>query len=240
MISFTELRSSQISTLLDSTVAKETPEKKEKDINAKMAEITKNDTITLASKAANTDKTGLNKTTDYAALEQKLGIDSSKWGVEAVSDDIFNFAKVLYEDYKKNHEGEEDQTVLENFYNMAKDSITKGYSEAMDFLGTVSSDVADLTKGTLDRSLAKLEEWFKNGGKDVEAAESETGKAEESAEKSDITAESSAKTAENQMSRAELLQESEDMKNQVLEMLKQQGIYLNEKATQKPFFEMVA
>lgn len=232
MITVNDYKLNQTRELLNSTfnTNNQNVNKNNKPISEEITSTSKNDILTLTSQisSANTDKK-TNTETDYKALEQKLGIDSSKWGVEAVSDDIFNFAKVMYEDYKTNHSGEDSQKVLENFYNMAKDSINKGYEEAMDFLGTLSEDVANLTQGTLDKSLEKLDAWFKNGGKDVEPSETST----------EINNENAAEK-NNKLSRAELLKESEDMKNQVLDMLKQQGIYLTEKKTQKPFLDLTA
>ncbi len=236
MITMNDYKLNQTSELLNSTfnTNNQNVNKNNKPISEEITSTSKNDILTLTSQisSANTDKK-TNTETDYKALEQKLGIDSSKWGVEAVSDDIFNFAKVMYEDYKTNHSGEDSQKVLENFYNMAKDSINKGYGEAMDFLGTLSEDVANLTQGTLDKSLEKLDAWFKNGGKDVEPAETENGN-----EYSTETTEETPTEKENKLSRAELLKESENKKNQVLDMLKQQGIYLTEKKTQKPFLDL--
>eukprot|EP00831_Metopus_contortus_P041758 TRINITY_DN32823_c0_g1_i2.p2 TRINITY_DN32823_c0_g1~~TRINITY_DN32823_c0_g1_i2.p2 ORF type:complete len:161 (+),score=55.07 TRINITY_DN32823_c0_g1_i2:102-584(+) len=100
--------------------------------------------------------------------------DSKNWGVEAVSDNIVNFAKNLYERYKLEHEGEDLQEGLESFYNMAKNSIQAGYDEAMNYLGVLPDDVQELSKATLDRSLEKLDTWYQNGGKDVEVTGDDT------------------------------------------------------------------
>jgi hypothetical protein len=232
MITVNDYKLNQTKELLNSTfnTNHQNINKNNKLISEEISSTSKNDILTLTSQISSANsELKINNETDFAALEKKLGIDSSKWGVEAVSDDIFNFAKVMYEDYKTNHSGEDSQKVLENFYNMAKDSINKGYEEAMDFLGALSDDVAALTKGTLDKSLEKLEAWFKNGGKDVEPSETATETTKETAIEK-----------ENKLSRAELLKESEDMKNQVLDMLKQQGIYLTEKKTKKSFFELTS
>ena len=121
--------------------------------------------------------------------------------------------------------------MLDKFYEMAKSSVSQGYGEAMDFLGAVSEDIGALTKGTYDKTIEKIDAWYKNGGVDVVSAE-ETPSTEKIAE----TVENVEVKQQNKLTAEQLLQESENMKNQVLEMLKQERIYLTEKETKKPFF----
>ena len=164
-----------------------------------------------------------NRKIDYSALEQKIGIDSSKWGVEAVSDNIFKFVTLIYENYKLNHEGEDDQTILDNFYEMARSSVQSGYDEALKILGSIDSNTKQLIEGTLERTFEKIDNWYENGG---------TVKP-----KQEINSETTSETAKSEnISQiiSEMMEESNRIKNEVVKMLEQQGIYLNEKSTHKP------
>ncbi len=231
MISVNDYKLSQTTELLNSTFNSNNKTNEAKSEADKITNISKKDLLSISSQIEISNKKSEKTTTDYAALEKKLGIDSSKWGVEAVSDDIFNFVKTVYEDYKTRHNGEDSQEMLDKFYEMAKSSVSQGYGEAMDFLGAVSEDIGALTKGTYDKTIEKIDAWYKNGGVDVVSAE-ETPSTEKIAE----TFENVEVKQQNKLTAEQLLQESENMKNQVLEMLKQQGIYLTEKETKKPFF----
>lgn len=237
MINVNDYKLSQTTALLNSTF---NSNKKTSEVNSesdKITDVSKKDLLTISSQIEIINKQNEKTTTDYAALEKKLGIDSSKWGVEAVSDDIFNFVKTVYEDYKTRHNGEDSQEMLDKFYEMAKSSVSQGYGEAMDFLGAVSEDIGALTKGTYDKTIEKIDAWYKNGGVDV--ASEKTPSTETTTATTETVANSEDKK-QNKLTAEQLLQESEDMKNQVLEMLKQQGIYLVEKETKKPFFNFEA
>lgn len=216
----TDIKFSQNSILLDSAKSKTSDTTRDKESNS-IRKLTTNDILDLSSQI-DLIQSGNNKKVDYSAIEKKLGLDSSKWGVEAVSDDIFNFAKIVYESYKLNHKGEDDTKVLESFYKMAKSSITQGYNEAKNFLGAMTDDVSSLAEGTFNRSLEKLDAWFKNGGKDVEET-AEPAQTEDSETKS---TESSEKRTT--ISTSQLLNESERIRNQVLKMLEDQGVYLKD------------
>lgn len=215
----TDIKFQQTSLLIESS--RTTDQKKDKE-GSSIQRVVTTDILEISSQIEIINKQN-SKTLNYDALEKKLGIDSSKWGVEAVSDDIFNFAKIMYDSYKLNHKGEEDDKVLEGFYNMAKDSITKGYNEARNFLGALPEDVATLAEGTFNRSIEKLDAWFKNGGKDVESSEDTT--------ESQTTPETESKNEANEtpkITTSQLLKESEEIKNQILKMLEDQGIFLKQ------------
>lgn len=176
-----------------------------------------------------------NKKIDFNKLEQKLGIDSEKWGVEAVSDDIFNFTKNVFKTYKINHEGEENSKILKSFYDLAKKSVTQGYNEALDFLGTLPEDVASLAKGTFDRTIQKLDAWFENGGEDVEEISIENPENETKNETVNTP-----EVEKAHLTTQELLKESEEIKAKVLDLLKQEGLYLKEKSSKKPNYNFEA
>ena len=114
MIGMTDIKLEQTTALLNSTFNSnnQNVNKNNKPVSEEITSNTKNDLVTLTSQisSANTEK---KTAVDYNALEKKLGLDSSKWGVEAVSDDIFNFAKIVYENYKTRHGGEDNQKVLD-------------------------------------------------------------------------------------------------------------------------------
>lgn len=237
MINMTDIQSSQISNLLNYKDINKFP-KSESSVANKIALNSVISVSSMSEKLSNVS-VSLSGEVDPATIEKKLGIDSSKWGVNAVSDNIYKFATSIYDSYKKNHTGEDETKTLENFYNMAKDSIQKGYDEAMKFLGDMPEDVNTLTKATLDRSLEKLDSWFKNGGKEVEdtpdsSADTTTTKTAVSQLSETISA-----ATTSQLSTDELLQNSEDTKNQILDLLTRQGIHLGEAKLQKPFFDII-
>ncbi len=226
------VNSNQINTLLDS-MEKNKTEKKEKEKEIGFTENTlknkvKGDFLDLSSQIEIISKQNSKITDRYTELEEKIGIDSKNWGVEAVSDNIVNFAKNLYERYKLEHEGEDLQEGLETFYNMAKNSIQAGYDEAMNYLGVLPDDVQELSKATLDRSLEKLDTWYQNGGKDVESTEDNTvDELEEQDTVEELSTEEKKTILDNAVN--VWLEESETIKTQVLELLKEQRVEAEKK-----------
>ncbi|BDU49859.1 DUF5610 domain-containing protein [Haliovirga abyssi] len=234
MSNINSLNSTQIDTLLKSTELKG-GDKSSNNEKEDISNFTKKDFLDISNQIdiINQQNSKVNK--KYSDLEKKLGIDSNKWGVDAVSDDIFNFAKIVYDKYKINHSEEESQKVLDDFYNLAKKSITQGYNEAKDFLGAVSEDVAALGKATYDRTIEKLDNWYKNGG--VESTDKTEENKTENSETNKIknkNTEETKKTYEDYDKKTkQMLKESEIIKNQVVELLKQSGLYAKETETKK-------
>lgn len=228
MDNITNIKNSQITTLLNST--NKTNLKAEETA---IQEKTKSDFLSISNQIDILEQSQAKKESnkiDFNKLEQKLGIDSDKWGVEAVSDDIFNFTKNIFESYKINHEGEENSQVLKSFYELAKKSVTQGYNEALNFLGALPEDVASLAKGTFERTIEKLDQWFENGGKDIEIEDSNNQIKENSISQPETI-------EKTQISTQELLKEAENVKNEVVDSLKQQGLYLKEKSSKKANYE---
>ena len=233
MSNITNINSSQLNTLINSTNQSnlKTPE-------LAIEEKTKTDFLSISNQIDMLEQSQSKKENsqiDFSKLEQKLGIDSDQWGVDAVSDDIFNFTKIVFESYKINHDGEENSQILKSFYDLAKKSVTQGYNEALNFLGALPEDVASLAKGTFEKTIEKLDQWFENGGEDVEITPTEDNKTQ-------ITEEiTSTQEVENSgFSSQELLNEAEEMKNQVVDLLKQQGFYLKEASSKKPNYDFKA
>lgn len=236
MSNINNVNSNQLNTLIKSMEKNNTKEKKVDVFEKNIEENTKKDFLDLSTQIEMINKQNSKVTKNYTELESKLGIDSNKWGVEAVSDNIFNFAKVIYEKYKLDNEGEDNQEVLDKFYEIAKSSITKGYNEAMNFLGPLPNDVKELSKATYERSLEKLDSWYKNGGQDV--IEENIPTAEENVDNSVKEVSVEEKKAEIDRNINKLIEETENMKKQVLELLTQQGVYFEEKETKKSNFDV--
>ncbi len=225
------VNSNQINTLLNSMERKGAENKKEKSYEKNLEEKTKKDFLDLSSQIDIISKENSKITDRYAELESKLGIDSNKWGVEAVSDNIFEFTKVLYEKYKLDNDGADNQEILDQFYKIAKGSIQKGYDEAMNTLGALPKDVQELSKSTLDRSLEKLDNWYKNGGKEIENESADLEVPEENIENKAIEDETilEEKRAAVDEKINKMLEEAEMMKNEVLDLLRAQGMQINGK-----------
>ncbi|NLK62496.1 MAG: DUF5610 domain-containing protein [Fusobacteria bacterium] len=222
--------SSQMDTLLKSMDKSNTQSGKVDIFKNEISNNTKKDFLDLSSQIDIINKENSKVTKSYTELETKLGIDSSKWGVEAVSDNIFNFAKIVYERYKLDHSEEEAEEMLDKFYDLAKNSITKGYNEAIGSLGTLTNDVQELSKATFDRSLEKLEAWYNNGGKDV-IEELNTDNTEKNSEIKNQSVSNKNNSLSVEINKQ--LHESELIKNQVLDLISFQGKYLEESSTKK-------
>lgn len=181
------------------------------------------------------------KNVDFTALESKLGIDSDTWGVEAVSDDLLNFADLMFGMFKLNHSDEDSQEVLDSFYKMAKDSYTQGYGEARDFLGELNNDVGNLIQGTFDKTMEKLDAWYENGGKTPEKENTETKLNDNNQSNISI----SISQTQIQINKAEgnheliqtYLDEADATKNEILDTLKQQGLYINSESSKHPSYD---
>lgn len=243
MVSMTEVRFSQTSLLIQTS----TDNSKNSNIqnSTDIKSFAKSDFLDISTQIEMISKKS-NSKIDYSALEKKLGIDSQKWGVEAVSDDIFNFAKTVYEKYKLNHSEEDSKKVLDNFYSLAKKSITQGYEEAKNFLGAMPQDVANLAEGTFNRTIEKLDSWYNSELNPTESDNSATNTSTETktfdtTQNSEINENSkNEKLAAIQEKINISLQESENLKNQILDILKQQGIYLKESQTKQSSFDLKA
>ena len=231
------LNKSQISTLLDSSKLN-----KEKDHQSEMVKKSKGDLLDISTQIDMLNKSNPKKI-NYSDLEAKLGIDSNKWGVEAVSDNLINFVQLSYERYKLSHKDTDDPGSLEKFYEMAKSSYTKGFGEAQNMLGVLPDDVQSLIEGTMNHTMEKLDKWFENGGEIVN--EEEVLNTEEIIEKEVIKNEVGAnnqfkdKNLENLNKIAkELLKESEDFRTKLIDELVKQGLFTKESVSKKPNFDL--
>ena len=104
---------------------------------------------------------GVNPTLDLSLDELKLKTDEliekmpEEWRPDAVSDRILAFTTSFFG---------QTESEGEDFYNLAKDAILKGFEMAGDELGSLPGDIGEVIKRTREMVLAKLDKWAEEQG----------------------------------------------------------------------------
>ncbi|MGM0508469.1 MAG: hypothetical protein ACQERZ_04820 [Fusobacteriota bacterium] len=169
---------------------------------------------------------GYNKSKKVKQIAKKVDINTnpSNIGIETISDDIVNFVKNIFENYKSSNIGKEDATTLHTFYVMAKNSIAAAYGNATSSIDDLPSEVSVLSEQTFSRSLEKLDNWFQT-------------QVQPDFQKVENTDPKNLKTEKTNNFQNRLLEVSKKIQQTISDIMKKQEISAKENLLQKPNYD---
>ncbi|GAB6100623.1 hypothetical protein JCM16358_25020 [Halanaerocella petrolearia] len=110
-------------------------------------------TLTEELKDDKKEKKEDNQKESYSELEEKLKVDTDKWGIETISNQILDLIKEKYQ---------QNPTKLKSFHKQVKKIINISYKKAHKALEPLPTDSEKLITATYKETRKKLKEWTIN------------------------------------------------------------------------------